>query len=289
MKCSAWIRTCVDVFDHPVLDNGPFDRRSAWLWLIARANWKDKRVNHKGKLLDLKRGQMLAGRAFLAEKWGWSEKAVRTYLSALSADGMIEMGQSNGHYANVLTICNYDAYQTRKEQPKPEQGPEAGQCGASAGPDSNKDTQVLVSVSGASASENSNQEIPEGFTPLGHGALINCETIRHAEFVISIPAVKMGLALSNLQVDARDACAAAALQWAAALEGGQKRRDVVPGNITGAIVGGVRMGKFREMEHETRTAKATAGPPATAKRIDFASERIERAKALMIKTTGGVQ
>lgn len=147
MKCSAWIRTCVDVFDHPVLDNGPYDRRSAWLWLIARANWKDKRVNHKGKLIDLKRGQMLAGRAFLAEKWGWSEKAVRTYLSALSADGMIEMGQSSGHYANVLTICNYDAYQTKKEPAKPEQGPEAGQCGASAGPDSNKDTLTTVSQS----------------------------------------------------------------------------------------------------------------------------------------------
>lgn len=290
MKCSAWIRTCVDVFDHPLLDTGPYDRRSAWLWLIARANWKDKRVNHKGKLIDLKRGQMLAGRAFLAEKWGWSEKAVRTYLSALSADGMIEMGQSNGHYANVLTICNYDAYQTKKEPAKPEQGPEAGQCGASAGPDSNKDTQELVSISDASASANPNSDntkpnsdIPEGFAPLGHGALINCETIRHAEFVISIPAVKMGLALSNLQVDARDACAAAALQWAAALEGGQKRRDVVPGNITGAIVGGVRMGKFREMEHETRTAKAAApgvggGPP---KRLDYAEAKTERNKAFL--------
>ena len=152
-----------------------------------------------------------------------------------------------------------------------------------------------VSVSCASANPNSdnpkpNSDMPEGFAPLGHGALINCETIRHPEFVISIPAVKMGLALSNLQVDARDACSAAALQWAAALEGGQKRRDVVPGNITGAIVGGVRMGKFREMEHETRSAKAAAPTsPNGGKRMDFAAERIERAKALMIKTAGGVQ
>lgn len=142
-----------------------------------------------------------------------------------------------------------------------------------------------VCVSGAS------EALPEGFTPLGHGALINCETIRHPQFVISIAAVKMGLALTHPDVDARQACSIAALQWAAAIEGGQRRHEVIPGNITGAILGGVRMGKFREMEHETRAAKAAAAPTSTGlgKRKDFASERIERAKALMIKTTGGVQ
>lgn len=125
--------------------------------------------------------------------------------------------------------------------------------------------------------------LPDGFAPLGHGALINCETIRHPEFVISIPAVKMALALSNLQVDARNACSAAALQWAAALEGGQKKRDVVPGNITGAIVGGVRMGRFREMEHEVRTAKASApgvGGGST-RRLDYAEAKTERNKAFL--------
>lgn len=143
-----------------------------------------------------------------------------------------------------------------------------------------------VYVSGASANPNSdnqkpNSDMPEGFAPLGHGALINCETIRHPEFVISIPAVKMALALSNLQVDARNACSAAALQWAAALEGGQKKRDVVPGNITGAIVGGVRMGRFRELEHETRTARAAAGKPQGTARLDYAEAKTERNKAFL--------
>jgi hypothetical protein len=134
MKCSAWIRTCVDVFDHPILDNGPFDRRSAWLWLIAKAARFDKRINHKGKPLEIKRGQLLAGRAFLADTWGWSEKQVRLFLDLLAADFMIEKGQSNGHYANVITICNYDVYQTAPAKKQPVEGPERGQCGASAGP-----------------------------------------------------------------------------------------------------------------------------------------------------------
>lgn len=287
MKCSAWIRTCVDVFDHPILDNGPYDRRSAWLWLIAKAARFDKRVNHKGKPLEIKRGQLLAGRAFLADTWGWSEKQVRLFLNLLAADFMIEKGQSNGHYANVITICNYDVYQTAPAKKQPVEGPERGQCRASAGPvqgqtlTENTDIQELVSLSDAGARENSEPEIPDGFEPLGHGALINCETIRHPEFVISIPAVKMALALSNLQVDARNACSAAALQWAAALEGGQKKRDVVPGNITGAIVGGVRMGRFRELEHETRTARAAAGKPQGTARLDYAEAKTERNKAFL--------
>lgn len=135
MKCSAWIRTCVDVFDHPVLDNGPFDRRSAWLWMIAKANRFDNRVSHKGKPLEIKRGQLLAGRAFLADKWGWSEKQVRLFLDLLHAENMIEKGQSNGHYANIITICNYDVYQTAPAKKQPEQGPVQGQSAASAGPE----------------------------------------------------------------------------------------------------------------------------------------------------------
>ena len=110
-ECSRWVSVCVDTFDHAVLDSGPYDRRSAWLWLIANAAWRDKRVNHKGKPFDLKRGQLLGARSYLAEKWGWSEQSVRTFLAVLLAESMIEINQSHGHVANVITICNYDAYQ----------------------------------------------------------------------------------------------------------------------------------------------------------------------------------
>lgn len=113
--CSRWIATCVDVFEHPVLDKGPYDRRSAWLWMIANAAWKDKTVNHKGRPLELKRGQLIAGRAFLAETWGWSEQNVRTFISLLVANGMLEINQSGGHYANVVSVSNYEAYQSTKE------------------------------------------------------------------------------------------------------------------------------------------------------------------------------
>lgn len=112
MKCSRWFAVCADVFDHAMLAGGPYDRRSAWLWLIANAAWKDKRVSHKGQPLEIKRGQVIIGRAFLAKQWGWSEQSVRTFIAALQSEGMIEINQSFGHRANVATVCNYDEYQS---------------------------------------------------------------------------------------------------------------------------------------------------------------------------------
>lgn len=120
-QCSRWIAVCVDVFEHGVLDHGAYDRRSAWLSLIAMARREDGTINHKGKPMQLQRGQALVGRKFLAKKWGWGEQKVRTFLSLLQDEHMVEIDQSNGHYANVLTICNYDRFQHVDEtHPEPD-------------------------------------------------------------------------------------------------------------------------------------------------------------------------
>lgn len=142
---ARWVRASVEMLEHPVLDRGPFDRRSAWLWLIANAAWKQRRINHKGSPLTLERGQVLIGRSYLAEKWGWSEQMVRTFTSQLVAEDMLKINQSAGHFANVATICNYDKYQTA--QPEPNQS--SNQCPTSAQPVPNqtltKNTNITTS------------------------------------------------------------------------------------------------------------------------------------------------
>ncbi len=124
-----WIKVSTEMCDHAALA-GPYDKRSAWLWLIANATWKNRRVSNKGKMVELQRGQILAGRAFLAKQWGWTEKKVRNFLAILVAENMVKMGQSVGHYANVLTVCNYDRYQAQTDHEESRQG----QSGASQGP-----------------------------------------------------------------------------------------------------------------------------------------------------------
>jgi hypothetical protein len=95
-----------------------------------------------------------------------------------------------------------------------------------------------------------------GFTHLGHGAWLNCEKIWHPKFSISFPAVEMQLALSvdTKVLDCAVICKSAALQWAAAIEGGQNAREVIPQNIVGAIVGGARRGVYSGLEHAARVA-----------------------------------
>lgn len=113
---TRWVRVSTEMLEHEVLCKGPFDRRSAWLWLITNAAWKDRRVNHKGKPIILKRGQVLAGRSYLAETWGWGEQMVRSFLLMLQREHMIELNQSNGHLANIVTICNYGKYQSAEKR-----------------------------------------------------------------------------------------------------------------------------------------------------------------------------
>lgn len=127
---ARWVRVSVEMLEHPVLDNGAYDRRSAWLWLITNAAVRDKMVNHKGRPFALKRGQVLVGRAYLASVWNWSEKQVRLFLELLASENMVEKGQSNGHFANVLTISNYGKYQDVTKEKVQLQG----QSAASAGP-----------------------------------------------------------------------------------------------------------------------------------------------------------
>lgn len=289
MKCSAWIRTCVDVFDHPALDTGPYDRRSAWLWLIAKASRLDRRISHKGKPLDLKRGQLLAGRAFLADAWGWSEKQVRLFLDLLAAENMIEKGQSNGHYANVITVCNYDAYQSPTKRQQPVEGPEQGQSRASAGPVQGQtlteNTQVVVGGEGVTR-EREEAPLPEakaGETDIGHGVLVNCETIRHRDFSISLKSIHMQLFGTVPMERIRDAAAGQALGWATQIAAGKSPRGVVPDKPENFIRASLQGQANQDAVAEVRKAKAAAMPGVGGggPRTDYAQAKTERNKAFL--------
>lgn len=213
MKGSRWIAVCVDTFDHELFEGEVFSRRDAWLWLIANAAWKDRRVNHKGKMIDLKRGQALAGRAFLAETWGWGEKQVRNFLEQLSAENMIEKGQSSGHWANVVTVCNYDAYQNSNA----ESSQSRGQSGASEGPERGQ------TLTKNTITERENPRAREGETEVHAGVFVNCETIRHRDFTISIPAIEMQLVGTVSRDEIKAVATGHAIQWATDIAAGKPK------------------------------------------------------------------
>ena len=131
---ARWIRVAVTMLEHPVVGiepNRSYSRYEAFQWLLTHAAFSDHRTRNKDKVVILQRGQVLVGRDHLAKEWRWSAKKVRNFLAQLQRENMIKMGQSEGHYANVATVCNYDKFQTA-QKPK---GQRVGQSGASDGPE----------------------------------------------------------------------------------------------------------------------------------------------------------
>lgn len=143
-----WFSVTRDVFSDPLLA-GIYDRRSAWLWLVANAAYRDHEISiSRGVMVLLKRGQVVAGRDHLAKVWGWKPKKVRTFLDALRSRGRLEKGQRNGQYANILTICNYEEMQSASKPRDASEGHRKGQRRANEGPHSNKGTRETISSSG---------------------------------------------------------------------------------------------------------------------------------------------
>lgn len=95
----------------------------AMVWLILNARHDDGW--HKGRLI--KRGQLFVGRQALSEAWNVSEKKVRIILDQLECDSFFtRIGASSG---TLITICNYDTYQSAEEirgQQRANEGPTAG-------------------------------------------------------------------------------------------------------------------------------------------------------------------
>ena len=168
---SRWIAISTDMRFHHLVgcgqpvkpadpSRGAWSRYEAWQDLICEAAWKNRQVLNKGRTILLERGQLLAARNWLAMRWNWTEKQVRGWLLKLEEASMVDMksgkqeGQQKQNTVTVLSVCNYDIYQTarelqklmkgqQKDKQRSTEGPAEGQQAASEGPDlipRNKDT-----------------------------------------------------------------------------------------------------------------------------------------------------
>lgn len=106
---SGFIALHREAFTHPILKDG--DRFRAWFWLVANAAWKQTKQDVRGRTIIVERGQICAGRDYLAKEWGWSPSAVERFLRRLETEHMI--GREAGQGKSLITICNYEKYQDR--------------------------------------------------------------------------------------------------------------------------------------------------------------------------------
>jgi len=86
-------------------------QREAWVWLIENAAWKDtRRRNMKGERIEVLRGQFHTSLRTLGDTFGWGKNKVARFLDKLVLYGMV--GTVSGQSGMLITICNYDKYQT---------------------------------------------------------------------------------------------------------------------------------------------------------------------------------
>jgi hypothetical protein len=106
----GWIKLHRELSDHWLWKKKPFSPGQAWIDILIEANHEDNKTMIKGQLIECKRGQSLFSVMTWQKRWGWSRQKVRTFLKLLQSDSMIE--QNTTSKTTILTICNYDIYQS---------------------------------------------------------------------------------------------------------------------------------------------------------------------------------
>ena len=108
---TGWIKIHRDLANHWIAQD--MEKLGRWLDLLMYASHTDNKALLNGKLVEVKRGQMVVSFDFLAKRWNCSKSTVSAFLDLLASDSMVE--RSTERKTTILTICNYDSYQQRED------------------------------------------------------------------------------------------------------------------------------------------------------------------------------
>lgn len=108
---TGWISISRDIFDHEFFAREPMSEREAWVWMLAKAAWKDTTHRIGSDMVPVPRGSFFCTLRELQLAWRWgSDKRVRTFLKRTQAERMADASAVMGK--THVTICNYDEYQS---------------------------------------------------------------------------------------------------------------------------------------------------------------------------------
>ena len=95
-----------------------FNESEAWLDLIqsARFELSEHTARVGGREVKERRGELVASQRYLAHRWNWSEMRVRSFMSRLRKEGMVETETRSG--VTIVRLTNYDKYNLTPQDPK---------------------------------------------------------------------------------------------------------------------------------------------------------------------------
>lgn len=115
------------IFDHWLWEDKPFSKGQAWIDLIGLANYEDGKATYQGEVIECERGTVYRSFTYLAARWGWSRKKVKSFIGTLESDGMVTTKVTT--HRTTITLVNYGKFQdwgttkgTTEEQQKNSKG-----------------------------------------------------------------------------------------------------------------------------------------------------------------------
>lgn len=118
---------------HPFwTEDRKFSRFEAWVYLIQKANFAPRVREVCGHLVDLARGEFVVSLRYLATKFKWSLKVVRSWVRYCEKGAQLR-AQRETPVGTVYLIVNYDSYQNPQRKAKEPKGTATGTDGAQAG------------------------------------------------------------------------------------------------------------------------------------------------------------
>jgi len=122
----GFIKTWRKIRDSFLWEDKPFSLGQAWIDLVMEANHKDKEVLFRQRPEQCKRGQIITSILKLSSKWGWDRKKVKRWLNQFQKEDMIRYNIQDKRFI-LITICNYEIYQEKKERKGQQKGQQKGQ------------------------------------------------------------------------------------------------------------------------------------------------------------------
>lgn len=111
MKKIGWYAMRRGWMDHEMFRKTEYSEREAWVWLIENAVYEERMISVLGNPTKLHRGQLSYSMRFLKKAWNWNLPKVHRYLQHLDKWNAIKTQTDTGQ--TVITICNYDKYQSK--------------------------------------------------------------------------------------------------------------------------------------------------------------------------------
>ncbi|ABR47067.1 phage protein [Alkaliphilus metalliredigens QYMF] len=135
MNSKGWISLHRQMQNHWLWDDKPFSKGQAWMDLLMMANHQENKFLLGNELIKVERGSFVTSELKMIKRWGWSKTKLRNFFKLLEEDEMIM--KKTDKKKTILTICNYNEYQTSENHKETMREPQENQVKTTKKPQEN--------------------------------------------------------------------------------------------------------------------------------------------------------